>query len=374
MTDESMKAMSPKRWGAPLVWIDKHWTAVEARLCLGVLVAEILALFLWISLKGLKSTADDAKGFIFRAMVLAALFCALSHWGVKWLEKRRQVSALSHGVVVTICTALGIVVGRILVGKGVSYFENVFNWLQVGSSLYLVKGIKGLVTRLTLWLALLGASLATAKGKHINIDVLVRFLPAKARVPAAIASWLAAGAVCIAGAIGFVDYLAVAEYDVIPQACKENPHGCEQPPSVKMSKVAHEVGTDLFLLGRQITLDFKSLPKVVSGQKWDGYLSSAEWNDWLRGSADDWAQHLGKEKADGLYRPADATGYVLPRVPAKEGLLIKDLSFVFPFGLFMIGLRFFLRILLLLSGHVSADTDAAHSEGDLQTGEEGEAA
>jgi hypothetical protein len=372
MTDESLKASPPKRWGEPLVWVDRLWTKIEARLCLGVLIAEILALFLWISLKGLKSTADDQKGFIFRAMVLATLFCILSHLGVRWLEKRRVVSALSHGVVVTISTALCVVVGKILVGKGVSYYENVFNWLQIGSSLYLVRGIKGLVTRLTLWLALLGASLATAKGKHINIDVLVRFLPRRLRPPAAIVSWLAAGTVCIAGSIGFCDYLAVAEYDVIPQVCAENPHGCEQPAGTKLSRVTHDMGTDAFLLGRQLSLDLKSFPKVLGGTKWDGYLTTAEWNDWVQGS--DFADHLGKEKADSLLRSADATGYVLPRVPAKEGLLIKDLSFVFPFGLLMIGLRFFLRILLLLSGHVSADTDAAHADEDLKTGEEGEAA
>ena len=37
--------------------------------------------------------------------------------------------------------------------------------------------------RFTLWLALLGASVATAQGKHINVDVVMRFLSPRARVP-----------------------------------------------------------------------------------------------------------------------------------------------------------------------------------------------
>ena len=51
---------------------------------------------------------------------------------------------------------------------------------------------------LTLWLALLGGSLATGAGKHIHIDVIFRFLPARARRPAAIFNYLVAAAVCFA--------------------------------------------------------------------------------------------------------------------------------------------------------------------------------
>jgi len=56
--------------------------------------------------------------------------------------------------------------------------SNVLNWLQTSSSLMLVGGLRGLATRLTLWLALLGASLATSQGKHVHADVAVRYLPA----------------------------------------------------------------------------------------------------------------------------------------------------------------------------------------------------
>ena len=57
-----------------------------------------------------------------------------------------------------------------------SYFSNALNWLQSASTLTLLGGLRGLATRFTLWLALLGASLATAQGKHINVDVVMRFL------------------------------------------------------------------------------------------------------------------------------------------------------------------------------------------------------
>ena len=40
----------------------------------------------------------------------------------------------------------------------------------------------------------------------------------------------------------------------------------------------------------------------------------------------------------------------------------RTLGLVFPFGLLAIGLRFLLRVLLVLSGHVSADPDEAHKE------------
>jgi hypothetical protein len=48
-----------------------------------------------------------------------------------------------------------------------------------------------------------------------------------------------------------------------------------------------------------------------------------------------------------------------------RGLVIRDLNFVFPFGLAMIALRFILRALLAISGHVRVDPDAAHEEDDV---------
>jgi len=59
------------------------------------------------------------------------------------------------------------------------------------------------VTRLTLWLALLGGSIATAKGKHINIDVVMRFLTPRMRIPVAVL--VGGGRDVHRGRVGFVD-------------------------------------------------------------------------------------------------------------------------------------------------------------------------
>jgi hypothetical protein len=42
-------------WGKPLVRFDVAWQALEARLCAGVLLAEIAAIALWVFLRGLAS-------------------------------------------------------------------------------------------------------------------------------------------------------------------------------------------------------------------------------------------------------------------------------------------------------------------------------
>ena len=47
---------------------------------------------------------------------------------------------------------------------------------------------------------------------------------------------------------------------------------------------------------------------------------------------------------------------------SPRGLLTREATFIVPFGLIMIGLRFLLRILLALSGRVRVDPDAAHAD------------
>ena len=54
----------------------------------------------------------------------------------------------------------------------------------------------------------------------------------------------------------------------------------------------------------------------------------------------------------------------IPGGQEVRGLLIKDADLVFPFGLLMIALRFILRSLLAISGHVEVDPDSAHKEED----------
>ncbi|HEX7604918.1 MAG TPA: hypothetical protein VF316_25035, partial [Polyangiaceae bacterium] len=43
-------------------------------------------------------------------------------------------------------------------------------------------------------------------------------------------------------------------------------------------------------------------------------------------------------------------------------MLSHDLALVFPFGFLVLGIRFLLRALLALTGHLEIDPDAAHKE------------
>ena len=378
-----------RRWVAPFAALDRMWTNLDAKLCLAVIVAEIIALWTWISFKGLKSLPGDIKGVIYRVLVTAVLFALIAHLVMRFRARAQQKKAGSkaippsstHAIVVTSALVVGALAGRAWVGVGATYFENVFNWFQEGSVLYLVGGIKGLVTRLTFWLALLGGSLATSKGKHISIDVLLRFLPKKMLAPVAIVTWLAASGMCFGAALGFSDFLAMTQFDSVhpghpdpkhPSGLRSEPCAfapsklCDPPAGDKARGVLTWMRTDLFVLGRQITLDVRTLPRVLAGQKWDDYLTVPQWNDWIRGA--DWQSEFGKDRADGFIRPDGPTKMepVVPRIAAKEGQLIRDLSFVFPVGFVMIGLRFLLRILLVLGGRIKLDPDAAHLDEDVK--------
>src|SRR4029077_8872464 len=114
---------------------------------------------------------------------------------------------------VSVAVVLGMVASRFWANAGVSYFSNALNWLQSSSTLTLLGGLRGLATRFTLWLALLGASLATAQGKHINVDVVMRFLTPKMRLPVALIGWLAASAGCLGGAGRVGAHRPLAEHE-----------------------------------------------------------------------------------------------------------------------------------------------------------------
>src|SRR5215472_16825724 len=208
-------------WGEPLVRLDKAWTQLESRLCGWVLIAEIAALCLWIALKGLSAEYQiggegekNVSGLVFRGLLTAGLLAFVAHKATKpripesspdfaRIKKRQRVA-------VTTATIVGLYAGRLWANWGVEYFSNLLNWMQNASLLTLIGGLRGVATRLTLWLALLGASIATAKGKHINIDVVMRFLTPRMRIPVAVLGWVAASAMCIAGTWGFIDHIAIA--------------------------------------------------------------------------------------------------------------------------------------------------------------------
>ncbi len=254
-----------------------------------------------------------------------------------------------------------------------SYFANWLNWMQNASLLNLFGGTRGLVTRLTLCLALLGASMATAKGKHINVDVALRFLAPNFRLPVAVFGWLVAALVCFVTSWGFVDQIAIANFRIDRLGpCAEDPtKRCEITAVSELAKLGHEMRRDLFLVGRQASLDLKTGPRVLMGKPYDKTLTGADWNTWLKGAewerwfaADDVARQV---LADDRAAESKSPSIVMPGGGEEvSGILVRDFNLVIPFGLLVIGLRFLLRILLALGGRVTVDPDAAHADDEIE--------
>ncbi len=362
-------------WGDPLYRLELAWTRLETRLCAVVLMAEIAALCLWISLKGLSAEygGGDRSGLVFRALFGAVVLGYAAHKATrpKAEGEADPKAEQTHAIAVSIAVVVGMVGAYGWANRGTEYFSNVLNWMQNASSLTLVGGLRGVATRLTLWLALLGASLATAQGKHINVDVVMRFLTPKLRVPVAVLGWVAASVMCLAGVWGFFDHIAIESFHApAMQPCDgDATKTCDAPPSKKLEKVEHALGEDLFLLGKQISLDVHSIPKVIGGTKYSEYMRTKDWNAFIGDPS--WKEHFSPEDVEGLKLPEDQDQGHLPIIslPGSSenipGLFIKDLNFIFPLGLLMIALRFLLRSALAISGHVIVDPDAAHGEPEV---------
>jgi TRAP-type C4-dicarboxylate transport system permease small subunit len=365
-------------WGEPIARLDAAWQKLEARICAGVLVVEIAALTLWIALNGLAkdyTPGQNAGGLVFRGLVTAAVLGSVVHLATR--KPKENV----HAVATTAAVVLGLFAGRLWAHVGVHYASNALNWLQNASVLMLIGGLRGLVTRLTLWVALLGASLATSRGKHIHVDVMLRFVPAVARRPTAIVGQLAAALVCAFAVVGFVDHIAIAQYraSAVHPCPGDASRSCDTSAGERLATVREGISADLFLLARQASLDVRTLPRVLVGTPYDKWMTAAEWNAWLDGA--DWSAHFKKSAVDALHMNASAPGATsTPQVSAPgtgeqaPGLLVRELNFVFPFGLAVIALKLLVRILLILAGRVSVDPEAAHEEEELshaQTGDDG---
>jgi hypothetical protein len=75
-------AGGPARWGKPLASFDRFWLKVEERLCMGILLAEILVLVWWIGLKGLATPnvpGGPSGGLFLRAIVGAVVLGVVAH-------------------------------------------------------------------------------------------------------------------------------------------------------------------------------------------------------------------------------------------------------------------------------------------------------
>ena len=345
----SHKPVAGAAWGEPVARFERRWTWLETRLITFVLVWQLASMVLWVFLGGLASplSAGNPAGMVFRA-VTGAVALGIGAWfGAKRLDEvpRRAVTVAA--------IVLGAAIAPLWRTVGVDYFDNLRGWLQEGSTLTLMGGLRGLATRLTLWLALLGASLATAAGKHIHIDVVFRFLPKRFRLPAAVVNFSAVALMCFAAVWGFFDHVS---QDLGAKA--------DQPAGAKLSLVMHELSEHTFLTRKQMGLDLRSLPHVLSGDRYDRWMTAPQWNAWVEDAG--FGDRYRPEQVKNLIIPADAPPHaplvISPDGEPTRGILEHDLNFVFPFGLLVIGLRFLLRVLLALSGHIDLDPDAAHQE------------
>ncbi len=367
MHDDHDASAGRPPWGTAVARFDAGWQRVESWLCVGVLAAEILSLTLWVVLKGLstESAYGDRSGLACRALLSMACFGTAAHLASRQALRQRPAA---HRAVVALGLGVGLGVARLWVHVGMHASSNALNWLQNASSLMLIGGLRGLATRLTLWLALLGASLATSLGKNIHVDVVVRYIPRRFRAAAAITGWLAAAGVCASGAVGFVDYIAICDF----RAAATHPcvgdagKTCDAPVSERLATVSRVMSADLFLLGRQASLDLRSLPHVLAGEAYDGWMTATEWNAWLDGA--DWTAHFDKAAVDALHMdPSAPNAMRAPQVSCPGtgdepgGLLIRELNLVFPFGLAILAVKFILRVLLVLARQLDPAEDGAES-------------
>jgi C4-dicarboxylate transporter DctM subunit len=367
MHDDRDASAGRPSWGTALARFDAGWRRVESWLCVGVLAAEILSLTLWVVLKGLstESAYGDRSGLACRGLLSMACFGTAAHFASRRALRERPAA---HRVVVALGLVVGLGVARLWVHVGMHTSSNALNWLQNASSLMLIGGLRGLATRLTLWLALLGASLATSLGKNIHVDVVVRYIPRRFRAAAAITGWLAAAAVCASGAVGFVDYIAICDFRAAAtHPCVEDTgKTCDAPASERLATVGRVMSADFFLLGRQASLDLRSLPHVLTGEAYDGWMTAKEWNAWLDGA--DWTAHFDRAPVDALRMdPSAPNATRAPQVSCPGtgdepgGLLIRELNLVFPFGLAILAVKFILRVLLVLARQLDPAEDGAES-------------
>lgn len=335
----------PAAWGNPVFRLDVLWTRFETWLAAVVLALEIFALSLWVVLKGMSTPADSesAAGLVFRAIIGALVLGLIPYLALKKKGERAQRWGAIAG------TLLGLFLAKTWLSVGVEYTSNLLNWYQQASTLTLFGGLRGIGTRLTLLLALLGGSLATARGKHITIDLVTRFLKDKARLPVVLVGWLGAALICFSASWGFFDHIAIEDFGAKAEA------GFGE----KVDTVADRLGEQFFILRKQIALDFKSTPHIVfRGERYAGWLDGKHWNEWVQSAG--FADRYGQEGVENIKIPEDqmrSPMVVIPGQGEPRGELIHAANLVFPIGLLVIALRFVLRSLLALSGHVSVDPE-----------------
>lgn len=355
-------------WGLPLARLERRWSWLETRLLVVALAALTLTLVFWIVLRGMKEPvqATIAAGTAFRMLAGACILGVIARVATKGREETQRNAAT------VVAVLLGVATAKLWRGVGIEYFAGIYDWLQEGSALTLMGGLKGISTRLTMTVALLGASLAAASGTHIAIDVFLRFLPNKAnenassqaamtpRKYAVVAGTTAAAVVSLAASFAFVDFISITSFGAKPA----------DSMGTKVGHIGEHLSDHFFIFRKQVGFDMGALPNVLSGKKWDAKdrMNGKQWNDFLD---DGFVQRFGKEKV----APLKATGEGLsqPRMPfvvlpgkTARGVMVHGFDLVFPLGFLMIGLRLLLRSTLLFAGHVRLEEHEVLPEDEEQ--------
>lgn len=298
--------------------VDQALTRLEVGLVLATLGALTFALLAWIGLKGLSARTEGEliTGFVFRAGFLAAVLGSVS-W--RFSKSTPLTSLLMLG---------GIGLAWLVRDVGVAWAGNVLGWLQDGSLLTWCGGLRGLGTRLTLALAMLGAALATASGRHVSIDVVSRVFAPSVKTWISRVGGVVAAVVCVLAAWGFFDFTAIDAFHAAPSAS-----GAQ-----KWSATTSGLARHGSLAMKQLSLDLKMLGKVLGGSQWDHALSAEEWN-----------ASLGDSPELSALKETDATVTRMPLLAlpgeSPRGLLVKDLNLVVPLGLMWLAVRFLLWVL-----------------------------
>ena len=350
--DEQPQAPKPAAWGRPLMRLDGWLTKFEIRLVVFTLVLQVVAICFWVFLSSMSKAPPTGEfevsiaGLVFRGALGAVVLGMLGFWGLKKQSlKVRRIAAISGA-------AIGVIVAPHWLGWGVPYFSNLLNWYGQASTLTLLGGLRGVITRLTLLLAMLGGSLATGAGKHITIDVVTRLVKPVVRKWMVLVGWIGTAAICFSASWGFYDHITIEAFGA------RN----DDTASVKISKTFDSLGEKFFILRKQIGLDFKTLPHVIKGEGYANCLTGKEWNEWLDSSG--MAERYGQAEVDAIKMPPDSTRSPFITVPGKgspSGELISSANLVVPIGLFIIGLRFILLTLLVLSGHRTTEPQEDHA-------------
>jgi TRAP-type C4-dicarboxylate transport system permease small subunit len=335
--------MNGAAWAQPILVADQAWTRFEVWLALVAFLLEAFSMTLWVCLKGFSAPADHASAIVFRAILGSTFFGTTAHWALrKQPEKIRRWGTVG-------AVFLGVLTAKLWVKFGGDYCSNVLNWYQQASFLTLLGGLRGVGTRLTMLLALVGGSLATSRGRHIVIDIVTRFVSHQRRTLMVVTGWFFASIVCITAAWGFFDHISIENFGA----------RADDSAGKKIGQVASQLGEDFFIARKQIALDFRSAPHVLlKGETYSEWLTGKEWNDWVENAG--FVERYGKDAVEGLKIPDTDTRAPLVVIPGRgepRGELINAAYLVFPIGLLVIAMRFIVRNLLVISGHVSVDTD-----------------